>query len=90
MTNNVITSSEKFYMIDTQTFKAQFTQLTKKSAKSFNDQKALIKRLLLGKPAKCSECGQPLKLAEVATTSAQTVEISCNKGCTDIQLDLSE
>ncbi len=61
--------------------------LQKQSARSFNDQKALIKKVMAGREIKCETCGQILQL----TTPEQTNKpgISCVKGCTDIALDFA-
>ncbi|QDP00410.1 hypothetical protein [Thalassotalea sp. PS06] len=65
----------------------QLKQLSKQTAKSYNDQKALIKRVLMGKPAKCPDCQQSLQF--LASKDDSVAKISCAKGCTDIELDLS-
>ncbi|TKB47108.1 hypothetical protein [Thalassotalea mangrovi] len=65
----------------------QIKQLNKQTAKSYNDQKALIKRVLMGKPAKCPNCQQSLQF--LAPQDGSVAKITCAKGCTDIELDLS-
>ncbi|WP_125784405.1 hypothetical protein [Pseudoalteromonas rubra] len=64
-----------------------FSHLNKASAKSFNEQKALLKKLSKGQTVLCKHCNQPvqldLKVAEGAKGSAH-----CEKGCTHIELDL--
>lgn len=64
---------------------AAFEALKKKSAKSFNDQKALIKKIMSGKEVLCQQCKKPLfiKLPEDLEENG----IRCKKGCTDILLD---
>ncbi|EKE73758.1 hypothetical protein [Gallaecimonas xiamenensis] len=61
-----------------------FSGLNKKTAKSFNDQKALIKKVMSGRPMACPQCGKPLVLHPPG--SAQP-GIRCAKGCTDIALE---
>lgn len=70
-------------MIDIQ----QFTQLKKTSAKSYNEQKALIKKVMAGRQIHCSECGQVLRL--VLPEDQGHSGIFCSKGCTDIILDFT-
>ncbi|TLU66788.1 hypothetical protein FE810_04580 [Thalassotalea litorea] len=65
----------------------QLKQLNKLSAKSYNDQKALIKRILMGKPAKCPTCQQNLQFLETQDSKGATIR--CRQGCTDIELDIS-
>lgn len=55
----------------------------KNAAKSFNQQKSLIKRVLSGKPVECPTCGNKL----VVTPREQGLSLSCAKGCTDILLE---
>lgn len=64
-----------------------FKQLQKQTAKSFNDQKALIKKVMAGREMCCKTCGQSLTL--VLPEQSETPGIRCKKGCTDIQLDFS-
>ena len=64
-----------------------FKALEKQSSKSFHDQKALIKRVLAGKPAKCEVCKQAV--AFVPATENKPASIACKKGCTDIHLDIA-
>ncbi len=65
----------------------QFEQLKKSSAKSYNDQKALIKKVMAGREIKCKTCGSILRL--VVPEDKTTPGIFCGKGCTDISLDFS-
>jgi len=65
----------------------QFKDLQKKSSHSFHQQKALIKKLMLGKIAYCEVCGAKLELKLPDHTAIAGV--FCAKGCTDIQLDIS-
>lgn len=64
-----------------------FKALQKQTSKSFHDQKALIKRVLAGKPAKCHHCQQAI--AFVPATEGKQAKITCAKGCTDIHLDIA-
>lgn len=63
----------------------QFEQLKKNSAKSFNDQKALIKKVMAGRQIKCQTCGNVLRL--VVPEDKSVSGVFCGKGCTDISLD---
>ena len=64
-----------------------FSKLNKVTAKSFNEQKALIKKVLLGRDIKCSTCNLPLSV--VHPKQAGTPGIYCPKGCTSIELDIT-
>lgn len=68
-------------MIDTK----QFDTIKKTSAKSFNDQKALIKKVMAGRVIACDTCGTAIKL--VLPEQSGSPGLYCNKGCTDIALD---
>jgi len=62
-----------------------FSKLNKSSAKSFNEQKATIKKLMQGREIKCAQCQQAIVLylpEQSANPGAR-----CAKGCTDIALD---
>lgn len=80
-------------MIDEKQFNALSKQLGKQSSKSYNDQKAMIKKVLAGRDIYCKSCKQLL----VATLPDSDVEagdgsqsgIRCVKGCTDISLDFA-
>jgi len=63
----------------------QFSQLKKVSAKSFNDQKALIKKVLAGRDIACQHCGTPIRV--VLPEDKKTTGLYCAKGCTNIALD---
>ncbi|NQZ84068.1 MAG: hypothetical protein HRT52_24005 [Colwellia sp.] len=65
----------------------QFSELKKNSAKSFNDQKALIKKVMSGRLIKCKTCGQPLQL--MLPENSSQPGIYCQKRCTDISLDFA-
>ncbi len=64
-----------------------FTKLNKLTAKSFNDQKALIKKVMAGRLIKCRICQQPLKL--IHPSESDKPGIYCQQGCTQIELDMS-
>lgn len=64
-----------------------FSKLNKLTAKSFNDQKALIKKVLLGRAIKCTTCSQTLVLFPPKNKGEG--KICCKNGCTDIELDMS-
>ncbi|MFY8352658.1 hypothetical protein AAEU29_19095 [Pseudoalteromonas sp. SSM20] len=63
-----------------------FSQLNKKFAKNFNDQKALLKKLLQGKTVNCDSCNTPLTV----TINEQEGEfkIGCKSGCTELRLEI--
>jgi hypothetical protein len=63
----------------------QFDQLKKNSAKSFNDQKALIKKVMAGRQIKCETCGTILRL--LVPEDKSVCGVFCGQGCTDITLD---
>ncbi|WP_076418208.1 hypothetical protein [Colwellia sp. UCD-KL20] len=63
----------------------KFDGIKKTSAKSFNNQKALIKKVMAGKVITCETCGTPIKL--VLPEQSKTPGLYCTKGCTDIALD---
>lgn len=55
----------------------------KKAAKSFNQQKAMIKRVLSGKAVQCPKCQSQLQLC----SGTNGFKVCCDKGCTDIELE---
>jgi hypothetical protein len=63
----------------------QFKRLKSVSAKSFNDQKALIKKVLAGREIACSQCGTFIRVN--LPEDKKTTGLFCAKGCTDIALD---
>jgi hypothetical protein len=65
----------------------QFETLKKSSAKSYNDQKALIKKVLSGRDIACSQCKSLIGL--VISEDKLTTRLMCAKGCTDIMLELA-
>ena len=60
-----------------------FSALNKNAAKSFNQQKALIKKVLSGRSVQCETCHSVLRVVPKSTG----LSISCEKGCTDIDLE---
>ena len=67
-----------------------FSQINKVSAKSFNQQKQLIKRLGMGQQIQCPECGQCLQLkvpGKQEQVCSQKYGIYCKRRCTDIELE---
>ncbi|MEW6983052.1 hypothetical protein AAD001_10430 [Colwelliaceae bacterium 6471] len=75
--------SDALKNLDKNTFKS----VEQSSKNAFNQQKALIKQLLLGRTVNCSTCGQPLSLVPPNDTGRAVIK--CQKGCTDILLDLA-
>jgi len=63
----------------------QFSRLKKDSAKSFNEQKALIKKVLAGRDISCQQCGTPIRV--VLPEDKKATGLFCAKGCTNIALD---
>ena len=64
-----------------------FSQLQKKSSRSFNDQKALIKKIIAGREIKCPDCGQNIQ--HFPPETSEQPGIRCTRRCTDIELDFS-
>lgn len=65
-----------------------FEAFSKQSAKSFNDQKALIKKVLAGRTMLCKSCQQVLIFNDKSDKDDIPATIRCAKGCTDIELDV--
>ena len=65
--------------------KMDFSAINKTTAKSFNEQRNLIKRIGKGETVLCSTCQQPLTLS---VSSKGEPGVSCQKGCTDISLEI--
>ena len=63
----------------------QFSALKKSSSASFNNQKALIKKVMAGRKVQCESCNGELFV--VLPDKSNTPGIYCKKGCTDISLD---
>ncbi|QLE86290.1 hypothetical protein FLM48_15140 [Shewanella sp. Scap07] len=74
---------------EAKTQKLDFSAINSTTAKSFNAQKNLIKRLFKGNTVLCEICKQPLHLV-VPTEKAQTglYGVFCKKKCTDIHLEM--
>jgi len=62
------------------------TLLQRNSKKSYNDQKALIKKVLAGKNVLCVHCKQAINFQPADDVSQGVV--SCKNGCTNIRLDM--
>lgn len=60
-----------------------FSALNKNAAKSFNQQKSLIKNVLAGKDIQCPTCSGKLNVTPTETG----LVLKCKKACTDINLD---
>ena len=67
--------------------KLDFSAINKATAKSFNEQRNLIKRIAKGETVLCAVCRQPLTLS---VSSEGEPGVSCEKGCTRIGLELEE
>jgi hypothetical protein len=67
--------------------KNQFSALEKTSAKSFHDQKALIKKVMSGQQINCKQCGGVIQL--ILPEDKKPTGLYCQKGCTNIALDFS-
>lgn len=65
--------------------KLDFSAINKSSAKSFNEQKNMIKKIGKGKTVLCTNCKQPLQLS---VSSESENGIQCAKGCTLITLEI--
>lgn len=71
-----------------------FSKLNKLTAKSFNDQKAIIKKVMQGRQVKCKVCQKILTLvpptnSKLSDNKLPQSGIYCPNGCTDIELDMS-
>lgn len=64
-----------------------FSALNKLTAKSFNDQKALIKKVMAGRIIMCTTCNKPLEVR--LPSASDNPGVFCQKGCTNIELDFS-
>lgn len=67
--------------------KLDFSAINKSTAKSFNEQRNLIKSIAKGQTVLCATCRQPLTLS---VSSTEEPGVSCKKGCTCICLQLEE
>lgn len=69
--------------------KMDFSVINDTTAKSFNEQKNLIKRVFKGNTVLCQTCKQVLEMKLPVKGQNETVSgIRCKKGCTDIELDM--
>ncbi|KZN29983.1 hypothetical protein [Pseudoalteromonas luteoviolacea] len=64
---------------------AQFNKLR---ARSFNEQKSLLKKIAKGQTVLCSKCDQVIQL-NVAVKEGEKAYAKCQKGCTYIELDMA-
>ncbi len=69
------------------TYNKTFAQIAKLSTKSYHQQKAFIKKVLVGKLTTCPECKQVLTV-KLNPEEGQT-GIYCKQKCTDIALDIA-
>ena len=67
--------------------KLDFSKINKLSAKSFNEQKSLIKKIGKGQTVLCCVCQRPLKLTVASDTETG---VYCENGCTKINLELED
>lgn len=65
--------------------KLDFSTINKSSAKSFNEQKTMIKKIAKGQTVLCTSCQQPLQLC---VSSEEKNGVQCAKGCTQISLEV--
>ena len=65
--------------------KFNFSKINKSSAKSFNKQRNLIKKIGQGQTVPCAICASPLKLT---LSAAEEAAVSCENGCIEISLQL--
>jgi len=63
----------------------QFKAISDRSAKSYHQQKAFIKKVLAGRIDTCPQCKQ--KLIVILPNESSESGIYCQKKCTDIALD---
>lgn len=67
--------------------KLDFSIINKSSAKSFNEQKNMIKKIGKGNTVLCNDCKKPLKLS---VSSLDKTGLQCEQGCTNIELELEK
>jgi hypothetical protein len=65
--------------------KLDFSTINKSSAKSFNEQKNMIKKIGKGQTVLCLTCEQPLQLN---VSVEQETGVKCSQGCTQIGLEV--
>lgn len=66
--------------------KLDFSIVNKETSDSFHKQKNLIKKVLAGKTVACATCQQNLIL--VPKNQEGHAYINCQKGCTNIELEV--
>lgn len=68
--------------------KLDFTAKNRSAAKSFHDQRSVIKKVFQGKKVLCETCQQILKLIPPQTgQDTDKLGVCCDKGCTSIELE---
>lgn len=68
--------------------KIDFSNINKSSSKSFHEQRNTIKKVCLGKTVLCPSCKQALKLLPPLKDNENSkTGVSCDKGCTFIELE---
>lgn len=65
--------------------KLDFSAINKSSAKSFNEQKNMIKKIGKRQTVLCLTCQKPLHLS---VSSENETGVSCLQGCTQINLEV--
>ena len=65
--------------------KLDFSIINKSSAKSFNEQKNMIKKIGKGQTILCVTCKQPLHLSVSVENESG---VKCAKGCTKVGLEV--
>lgn len=65
--------------------KLDFSNINKKSADSFHQQRNQIKKVLHGDTVLCEQCNKSLAL--ISSTKEQAI-IGCKKGCTSIDMEI--
>lgn len=68
--------------------KLDFSVVNKETSDSFHKQKAVIKKVLAGKSVVCGTC--QLTLVLVPTNKEGHAYINCQKGCTNIELEVEK
>ena len=62
-----------------------FSNINKAAANSFKQQRNVIKRLGKGETLLCDSCNKPLTLSVI---NGMNPGVKCEKGCTNIELEL--
>ena len=63
-----------------------FRALQSKQKDAFNEYRALVKKVLKGGQVNCKTCNKPL-VAQIIVVQKK-IQIKCQKGCTDLLLDI--